>query len=366
MIHEGVIDLTPPYQRDVVWPENKQIGLIDSIFRNFFIPPVIFAVHIENGEETRVCVDGKQRLTSIQKFFDGVVSYRNTRTKKSYWYTMSDTHRGTKIELPESFKEEFREKTITVVEYRGLPPGSEREIFQRVQLGMSLTAAEKLQAISSPWGEWIGELESKHVNIEEGLGAKLSWDVSRGRDFQNIAHMIYCCDGYPNEQLLPTAQKIEKWISRADKPTVQFKEDIENVLRGLWVIATTEELKSGFVDIPQRVAPVEFIFIGVLLYVLRHESRENQASAIFILRTTVRQEFADIRNNTNVGRALWSYIQSLRKHPTRMPRTGIEIAPKGRRKRNAGVRDDDDEFRPQPVRAIGRPAKTRAKKTKTD
>lgn len=227
-------------------------------------------------------------------------------------------------------------------------------------------------------------MESKHVSIEDGLSAKLSWDIRRGRDFQNIAHMIYCCDGYPNEQLLPTAQKIEKWISRADKPTVQFKEDIENVLRGLWVIATTEELKTGFVDIPQRIAPVEFIFIGaclttfackcnaecfypgVLLYVLRHESRENQASAIYILRATVRQEFADIRNNGNVGKALWSYIQSLKKHPTRMPRTGIEIAPKGKRKRNAGVRDDDEEFRPQPVRAIGRPAKTRAKKVKTD
>ena len=59
---------------DVVWPEAKQIGLIDSIFRNFYIPPVIFAVQTEDGESVRVCVDGKQRLTSIQKFFDGQVS----------------------------------------------------------------------------------------------------------------------------------------------------------------------------------------------------------------------------------------------------------------------------------------------------
>ena len=27
---------------DVVWSELKQIGLIDSIFRNFYIPPIIF------------------------------------------------------------------------------------------------------------------------------------------------------------------------------------------------------------------------------------------------------------------------------------------------------------------------------------
>jgi Protein of unknown function DUF262 len=49
------------------------MGLIDSIFRNFYIPPVIFAVEKdEDGKELRVCVDGKQRLTSISKFMDGI------------------------------------------------------------------------------------------------------------------------------------------------------------------------------------------------------------------------------------------------------------------------------------------------------
>jgi uncharacterized protein with ParB-like and HNH nuclease domain len=60
--------------QDVVWPTNKQIGLIDSIFRNFYIPPIVFAVQKDEGEDVRICVDGKQRLTSIQKFIDGQVS----------------------------------------------------------------------------------------------------------------------------------------------------------------------------------------------------------------------------------------------------------------------------------------------------
>jgi hypothetical protein len=58
---------------DVVWPESKMIHLIDSIFRNFYIPPIIFAVQKAEEGDVRVCVDGKQRLTSIQKFFDGQV-----------------------------------------------------------------------------------------------------------------------------------------------------------------------------------------------------------------------------------------------------------------------------------------------------
>ena len=48
--------------------------IIDSLFHNFYVPPVIFAVmQDEDGEEVRVCVDGKQRLTSIVKFLDGHV-----------------------------------------------------------------------------------------------------------------------------------------------------------------------------------------------------------------------------------------------------------------------------------------------------
>lgn len=84
-IHSTDVKLHP-YRIDVVWPEQKQIGIIDSLFRNYYIPPIIFgempvflslsqpaqifskAVSTaEDGSESRVCIDGKQRLTSIQK-----------------------------------------------------------------------------------------------------------------------------------------------------------------------------------------------------------------------------------------------------------------------------------------------------------
>ena len=62
----ALIVVNSPRFLDVVWPESKQIGLIDSIFRNFYIPPIVFAVQQdEDGEEVRVCVDGKQVCTSI-------------------------------------------------------------------------------------------------------------------------------------------------------------------------------------------------------------------------------------------------------------------------------------------------------------
>ena len=99
--------------------------------------------------------------------------------------------------------------------------------------------------------------------MDGGLSDVLEWDTKRGRDFQNIAHMVFCCDGLPDE-LLPTAQKIEKWISRIDSPPEQFKADIEEVLTAFWRIASNKKYNEAFTKVTQRIAPVEFIFIGKL------------------------------------------------------------------------------------------------------
>jgi hypothetical protein len=61
------------------------MAIIDSLFHNYYIPPVVFAISKDplDGYETRLCVDGKQRLTSIQKFFDGQVLRPFTVTPES-------------------------------------------------------------------------------------------------------------------------------------------------------------------------------------------------------------------------------------------------------------------------------------------
>ncbi|KAG8934132.1 hypothetical protein FRC03_001340 [Tulasnella sp. 419] len=76
-IHLGDIELEPEYQRDVVWPDIKQTKLIDSLLRNFYVPPIIFRVTEQdlNGHEKRICIDGKQRLTSLHRFMDGLIPH---------------------------------------------------------------------------------------------------------------------------------------------------------------------------------------------------------------------------------------------------------------------------------------------------
>lgn len=362
MIHEGHIDLNPSYQRDVVWPDSKQVGLIDSLFRNFYVPPVVFAVtKDEDGIPVRICVDGKQRLTSIQKFFDGQIPHKDTATKRLFWYTISETSRSSRNGIPEKYKKEFAEKSITCVEYHDIDPAQEREIFQRVQLGMTLTAAEKLQAISSPYAEWLSELESRHITVENGLSYVLEWDTKRGRDYQNLAHFIFCCDRLPVEDL-PTPHKLETWLSQENPPTESFKRDIEEVLTDFWNMATDHSLNEGFRLINKRIAPVEFVFIAVLLYQLRGYPKDARAKAIYYLRKSIREVFVDVRMNSKVGKAMWTIIDGLQVNPTSPVHLDPQLAkPTKKRKQNNRGDSSDDDYKPDLVRQFGKPSKIRGR-----
>lgn len=77
--HENYIldkyNLSPPYQRHSVWTPEKQSFLIDSILKNFPMPPVFLRQHIDDssGKTTYDVIDGKQRLTSIIKFINNEI-----------------------------------------------------------------------------------------------------------------------------------------------------------------------------------------------------------------------------------------------------------------------------------------------------
>jgi len=344
LIHEGVIDLNPAYQRDVVWTEPKQTKLLDSIYRNFYVPPVVFAVYIEEGEEVRKCVDGKQRLTSIQKFFDGQIPYKDPVTKKHYWYSRAESKKQSRLEVPEQWKRDFASKQITCVEYRNLPHGFERDIFQRVQLGMPLTAAEKLQAIASPWADWISELDARYISLDNGLMNIIDVDMKRGRDFQSLAQLVYCCDKFP-EHSIPTAPKMEQWVARMDPPSPEFKAAITHALSWFWHLASSHEHNKGFTKITKRVAPIEFVFIGVLLFIMRGYSEEDCAEEIYNMRIHVRKHFADVRARGDVIRCLWGFIEDvIDRHESGTSSSRRTSKKRGRPKKQVDHDDDLNDF----------------------
>ncbi|KAK0191043.1 hypothetical protein F5146DRAFT_1196204 [Armillaria mellea] len=356
-IHEGMVDLNPTWQRDVVWSEAKQSLLIDSIFRNFYIPPVVFAVTLDDdGEEVRVCVDGKQRLTSIQKFIDGQIPCKDPKVQKEL------------VVHNVAIDEEFARRATRTIQrtlrkeilYTALTESAVRDIFQRVQLGVALTPAERLQAISTPYSEWVGDLVQKFLRVDGGISDFIVWDTKRSRDFSNLAYAMFCCDVIQTRPVL-AAPKLENWLNRQDPPREQLRNEMQTLLKNLCQIVSDKRYNSAFSKVSERVAPVEF---ASWCMSWPRIPLEKKAKAIHHLRSAVRSSFDDIRMRNDICAYMWDAVYSLKHNPSAVPRLYAgSPSKKSRKRKSEALGGDDDDFRPDGygVRNLPKAVKTRSR-----
>jgi hypothetical protein len=170
----------------------------------------------------------------------------------------------------------------TQVEYRALSHAMERRVFQRVQLGVCLSAAgafslalcdyvahhhasglaEKLQAIASPWAEYVHMLCKQYLFDDAGLVANVKFNTKRGRHFQNFASILYCCEDV-NRLRTPSAAQLGKWLERPGQPSKSFQSQVERMFSDLLKISGDMTLNKGFTIFSAKVSPVEFVFIGM-------------------------------------------------------------------------------------------------------
>lgn len=61
----------PPYQRKSVWSKSKKQALMDSLFRRYYIPKlVIREVRLSDNQTVNEIIDGQQRITTVQEYFN--------------------------------------------------------------------------------------------------------------------------------------------------------------------------------------------------------------------------------------------------------------------------------------------------------
>lgn len=214
-----------------------------------------------------MCIDGKQRCTSIMYFMEGKIPFKGANGEK-FWYTKYGTgQRGGQL-LPASLKRKFDNIALQVVEYDNIDTDKQRDIFresyvevyvltcsERVQLGVALSAPEKLQALGGHWSAWITELQKKYVVSAGALSSYLlHFDVARGRAFQNVLAFVMLA--FENKSgTHPTNATEMKFLSRTDMPEKPFKKRVDMAL-GMFNEIATSQYETAFGDIEKRVAPV--------------------------------------------------------------------------------------------------------------
>lgn len=147
------INLQPDYQRGAVWSKGQKQLLIDSILRDLDIPK-IYLRELTNSTFSEEAVDGQQRLTAINEYYNGVYALAKD----------ADPVAGEAVagkyfsELSEDTKDIFEAYELTVVCLRESNDEEVEEMFLRLQNGTTLSAAEKRNAMHGGMKNFVREL----------------------------------------------------------------------------------------------------------------------------------------------------------------------------------------------------------------
>ncbi|KAJ3488586.1 hypothetical protein NLI96_g2734 [Meripilus lineatus] len=297
----------------VSYTAQSLFGLIDSYFRNYFVPPVIFVVKREDdGAEKRVCIDGKQRLTSIWRFMDGLIPYKDPFTGEKFTYKSSGKSKSNTRLLPERYRKIFRNKQIACMEYDQLSDDNEREIFQRVQLGMALTPAEKMQAINSPTATFIRELAREYVT--DGLADLLEWDTNRGSDFRSLTTAVFAIQKWKSLSTPPSPAQLTTFLQQHEDLEESFCQRVRQTLAIFVALAQDKDHQKAFhISGIKKVAPVEFTMTCVLISAHKDKLTLSQLGDVILqMRKDVRKVEQDIRMNGRVVKHMIAFIKAIK------------------------------------------------------
>ncbi|MYG93845.1 MAG: DUF262 domain-containing protein [Acidimicrobiia bacterium] len=154
----GRINTEAEYQRGKVWSVPQQQLLIDSILRGFDLPKIFLRKLPDGSDKLFDVVDGVQRLTAIWQFMSNEYAL-----PRSYSYPDLETVGGKNWgELPQNAKDRLEFAKVTVTELETENEDDIRELFQRLQKGEPLNAAERRNAMSSPVRNFVSDKMGKH------------------------------------------------------------------------------------------------------------------------------------------------------------------------------------------------------------
>ncbi|KAF9005166.1 hypothetical protein BDQ17DRAFT_381249 [Cyathus striatus] len=313
---DHTVDLNPDYQREIVWSDIKQGNLIDSIMHNYYIPPVVFATKMsEDGETFRVCIDGKQRLTSILRFMDGEIAYKDSINGRKAWYT--DESGSRRKLITDSDKKRFDGSQITCVEYNDISEDQEREIFQRVQMGVSLTCAERLAAINGPHARIVRSIQD-YLSSANGFNDLLDWGHARNKDFQIVAQVVFLIglteqktkNKERKAKLDVSTARLGPFLGRKTLITDSVETSSQSVFEIFCCIVRDKELRA-VIRANEHFAPIEFVMASYLIFMYRSKMSYGQlAEAIHYLRLSIHKFNNDKRFNNLVFNHAMDYIKN--------------------------------------------------------
>ena len=174
-IEKGRFVLDPDFQRDFVWSEQKQSRLIESILMR--IPLPVFYV-AEDAQGRLIVVDGRQRLTTLQRFLSGELRLDLEDRQELHGKAFGE------LEVRLQNRVEDCQLLFYIIDH-AVPERARLDIFERVNGGEVLTRQQMRNAIyNGPATVFLREEASTQLFLE-ATGESLKAAKMQDREFVN-------------------------------------------------------------------------------------------------------------------------------------------------------------------------------------
>lgn len=175
-INAGRYAMSPDFQRDFVWPPDKQSKLIESCIMRIPLP----VLYVAEGQDGRVTVvDGLQRLSTFRRFLAGELKL----TGLGEDHPLNGKFFSS---LPLHFQERIEDTQLTLyILDKSAPETARLDIFERVNSGIPLTRQQMRNALYDGQAtHWLGE-QAKSVEFLNATGHSLDPKTMRDREAIN-------------------------------------------------------------------------------------------------------------------------------------------------------------------------------------
>ncbi|MGW5775369.1 GmrSD restriction endonuclease domain-containing protein [Streptomyces sp. NPDC003863] len=173
-LKETALDLDPAFQRRDAWTNQRKSKFVESLMLGLPVPQLVLAEG-DPDEGTYVVIDGKQRLLTLEKFFDPKAGFKLTALT-----ALKNLNGMTREEIEsdpvlKKYIRRLKNRTIRTVVIRKWPNDSFLHlVFHRLNhQTLPLSAQELRQALSpGKFATYVDRYAAKSEHINASLGIK--------------------------------------------------------------------------------------------------------------------------------------------------------------------------------------------------
>ena len=222
------------YQRDKVWSEEKKSFLIDSILKNYPIPPVFFRMKIDQdtGMTKYDVIDGKQRLTTIRDFIDGKVALPDDFGDDKIGNSELNGAMFADLDKYEKYKKQFWRYRIPVIFIETEDSDLIKNVFDRLNRN----------------GEPLVSQELRHAQYGETKLYKLIEKLTVNSDWKYIYDKVLEIDRMEDEEFVS-----ELLFLILERKILSYTKESLDGLYKKWAEDVSEETEKKYIEVMKYI-----------------------------------------------------------------------------------------------------------------